>query len=190
MEYEQQQNQDDNFINRIKESPRTVSAIIIVVIIAAAIYAFSGNQQSNEVTLNSPETSPVRQSADTATPAPSASPTVVDKAMMSEKTKNLPEARVTDTGYIEVAQKGDGLTHLARRAATRYLSDHETGYTVTNEHRIYIEDYIRKHMEQGRVAIGAEKTISFDLVKQAIESAGKLSEKQLKNLMKYTGALR
>lgn len=196
MEYEQQQNQDDNFMNRVKESPRTVSAIIIVVIVAAAIYAFSGNnQENNEVALNSPEATPEAS----ATPAPekkaevkgaTATPAPVDKAVLSETAKKLPEARTTDSAYIEVAQKGDGLTHVARRAATRYLADHETGYTVTNEHRIYMEDYIRKHMEKGSVSVGAEKTISFDLVKQAIESAGKLTPKQLKNLTQYTGALR
>lgn len=204
MEYEQQQNQDDNFINRIKESPRTVSAIIIVVIVAAAIYAFSGNnKQNNEVASNSPEPTPEASVTPAMSTAPEmkgatapskvsgqAAPTPVDKAMLAEKAKSLPEARTTDSAYIEVAQKGDGLTHLARRAATRYLADHETGYSVTNEHRIYIEDYIRKHMEKGHVALGAEKTISFDLVKQAIESAGKLTPKQLKHLTKYTGALR
>ena len=109
---------------------------------------------------------------------------------MSESAKKLPEARTTDSAYIEVAQKGDGLTHLARRAATRYLADHEAGYQVTNEHRIYIEDYVRKHMEKGHVALGAEKTISFDLVKQAVEAAGKLTPKQLNNLTQYTGALK
>ena len=101
----------------------------------------------------------------------------------------MPEARVTDSAYIEVAQKGDGLTHLARRAATRYLADHEAGYTLTNEHRIYIEDYIRKNIEKRPVSIGMEQTISFDLVKQATEAAGKLTAPQLKNLTKYTKAL-
>ncbi len=200
MEYEQQQNQDDNFMNRVKESPRTVSAIIIVVIVAAAIYAFSGNnQQNNEVALNSPEASPEASAVPETSMAPdkkeqvkgvTATPAPVDKEKLSENAKKLPEARTTDSAYIEVAQKGDGLTHVARRAATRYLADHETGYSVTNEHRIYIEDYIRKHMEKGSVTVGAEKTISFDLVKQAIESAGKLTPKQLKNLTQYTSALR
>lgn len=193
MEYEQQQNQDDNFMNRVKESPRTVSAIIIVVIIAAAIYAFSGDKQTDEVAVNSPEASPSTEASPQASDVMEKKDSAmkeVDKAMMSEKAKSLPEARTTDSAYIEVAQKGDGLTHLARRAATRYLADHEAGYSVTNEHRIYIEDYIRKHMEKGPVALGAEKTITFDLVKQAIESAGKLTPKQLKNLTKYTGALR
>jgi hypothetical protein len=198
MEYEQQQNQqDDNFMNRVKESPRTVSAIIIVVIVAAAIYAFSGNnKQNDEVALNSPEATPeasatpAMEKKEAVKGATTASPKPVDKAALSESAKKLPEARTTDSAYIEVAQKGDGLTHLARRAATRYLADHEAGYQVTNEHRIYIEDYVRKHMEKGHVALGAEKTISFDLVKQAVEAAGKLTPKQLNNLTQYTGALK
>lgn len=187
MEYEQQQqNQDDNFMNRIKESPRTVSAIIIVVIVAAAIYAFSGNKGQNELALTSPSASP--ETSGTPETSPSVSP--VGAASPSATPSVAPAARTTDSEYIEVAQKGDGLTHLARRATTRYLADHKAEYTVTDEHRIYIEDYIRKHMEQGRVKVGTEKTVSFDLVQKALESAGKLTPKQLKNLTKYTSALR
>lgn len=205
MEYEQQPNQDDDgFVTKIKESPRTVSAVIIVLIVAAAIYAFSGNEQnSNE---EFAENTPAVESTETSeSPAPEAMKeeakkmeekkaettpaTPVNKDKLMEASKALPEAKVTDNAYIEVAQKGDGLTHLARRAATRYLADHEAGYTLTNEHRIYIEDYIRKNIEKRPVTIGMEQTISFDLVKQAVESAGKLSAPQVKNLTKYTKAL-
>lgn len=198
MEYEQQPNPDDGFVTKIKESPRTVSAIIIVLIVAAAIYAFSGNKQNANEELSenpsasaAPETSvsPAPQNKDakmSATPAPTAP---VDKKVLVEGSKKLPEGRMTDTAYIEVAQKGNGLTHLARRAATRYLADHEAGYALTNEHRIYIEDYIRKHLPKHPVTVGMEETISFDLVKKAVESAGKLSAPQLKNLSKYTHAL-
>lgn len=211
MEYEQQQpNPDDGFMNKIKESPRTVSAVIIVLIVAAAIYAFSGNKQNNNEELAGDVTaSPSQEASATPTPEnkdvkqPSVTPakpqapkaTVVpaapvDKASLMEASKNLASGKTTDSAYIETAQKGDGLTHLARRAATRYLADHEAGYTLTNEHRIYIEDYIRKNMEKKPVSVGMEQTISFDLVKQAVESAGKLSAPQLKNLTKYTYALK
>lgn len=206
MEYEQQPNPDDGFMNRVKESPRTVSAVIIVLIVAAAIYAFSGNnteQVAQEAENTAPEetadetaqieatTTPDQASstaAATTTPA-SATPAPVDKAALAETSKALPEARTTDTAYVEVAQKGDGLTHLARRAATRYLTDREAGYAVTNEHRIYIEDYIRKNVARHPVSIGMEETISFELIKEAVESAGKLNAKQLKNLTKYTHVL-
>lgn len=198
MEYEQQ-NPDDGFMNRVKESPRTVSAVIIVLIVAAAIYAFSGNNQEKpadqegtvtptEDTDQSSEES--TQPETTATPTqspqePSAAPT----SSATPAPKVLPEARTTDSAYVEVAQKGDGLTHLARRATTRYLADRETGYTVTKEHRIYIEDYIKDNLKRHPMTIGMEETISFDLIKEAVESASKLSEQQLKNLTKYTRVL-
>lgn len=209
MEYEQQPNPDDGFMNRVKESPRTVSAVIIVLIVAAAIYAFSGNnseqaalqeeaaapeenlEQLSDETAQKEATSTPEQSSEekSATATNSATPAPVDKSALIENSKALPEARTTDTAYVEVAQRGDGLTHLARRAATRYLADREAGYTVTNEHRIYIEDYIRKHVDQHPVSIGMEETISFELIKEAVESAGKLTEPQLKNLTKYTRVL-
>lgn len=212
MEYEQQpQNPDDGFMNKIKESPRTVSAIIIVLIVAAAIYAFSGNKQNNTKdiagdvsTSPSPEASmtptpeikgvkatatPAKKEAVKATVAPVVSAAPVDKAALVEASKKLVSGKTTDSAYVETAQKGDGLTHLARRAATRYLADHEAGYTLTNEHRIYIEDYVRKHLQKHPVSVGMEETISFDLVKQAVESAGKLTVPQLKHLTKYTHAL-
>ena len=100
------------------------------------------------------------------------------------------EARKTETAYVEVAQKGDGITHLARRATARYLSENTVDFTVTNEHRIYIEDYIKDHMQRTPTGIGAEKEISFDLIKDAVESAKTLNERQLKNLSKYTYALK
>jgi hypothetical protein len=206
MEYEQQQpNPDDGFMNRIKESPRTVSAVIIVLIVAAAIYAFSGNKQNNneelagDMTVSpSPEASvtPTPDAKATVAPKTSTAPRAtvvpakpVDKTALMEASKKLASGKIENNTYIETAQKGEGMTHLARRAATRYLADHEAGYTLTNEHRIYIEDYIRKQMQKHPVTVGAQETISFDLVKQAVEAAGKLSAPQLKNLTKYTHAL-
>src|SRR3989344_3352994 len=45
MEYEEENTtEDESLFDRIKESPRTVSALIIILIVAAAIYAFSGNE--------------------------------------------------------------------------------------------------------------------------------------------------
>ena len=211
MEYEQQpENPNEGFIEKMKNSPRTVSAVIIVLIVAAAIYAFSVTNQQNsgeetaaptEQTKTSPEATADNKEAtaskdamkkdDAAMTKPATpTPTAVDKNSLMEMSKSLPEEKKTETAYVETAQKGNGLTHLARRAATRYLAEQDAGYAVTNEHRVYIEDYIRKHMPKERVAIGAEKTIDFTLIKEAVDSAGKLSPTQLKNLTKYTHALR
>ena len=203
MEYEpQEENKVGGFIERMKESPRTVSAIIIVVIVIAAIYAFSGNNQKQvAIETATPEAS--TQPAASTTPETAmkdgkvtggATTTVtpiapIDKNTLMNQSKALPEEKKTDSAYIETAVKGDSLTTLSRKAATRYLASNDAGYQVTNEHRIYIEDYVRKHLAKQPVTVGSQETISFELIKQAVESAKNLNDKQLHNLTKYTHVL-
>ncbi|MBI3255732.1 MAG: hypothetical protein HYZ63_02065 [Candidatus Andersenbacteria bacterium] len=195
MEYETDDS-NKNWVERVKESPRTVSALIIILIVAAAIYAFSGDKAPQEEAAApvTPETAQTEEMAAPATPeagtstAPDVTP--VTKEQIAAAVETLPEARKTGTAYVEVAQKGDGLTHLARRATSRYLNENTVDFAVTNEHRIYIEDYIKDHMQRTPTRIGAEKEISFDLIKAAVESSKTLNEKQLKNLTKYTSALK
>ncbi|MBI4022326.1 MAG: hypothetical protein HY372_03125 [Candidatus Andersenbacteria bacterium] len=183
---------EGSFLDRIKESPRTVSALIIILIVAAAIYAFSGE-----------ETSPVAQTTDEAAsttaprtaestprePQPQVAAEVTPDQSIEEQAASLPTAQRTDEGYVEAAQAGDGFTHLARRAATRWLSENQAGYAVSAEHRIYIEDYIQNRLGTRYLALGEEQTIAFDLVREAVAAAGELNEQQLRNLTKYTSAL-
>lgn len=201
MEYEQdhQTNEGGGLMDRIRESPRTVSALIIILIVAAAIYAFSGEEQQpqEEVTEEAAiteEAQPTEQPAtpeeaapeQEATPASAVTPQEVERRELQQQSRELPEARKTEEGYVEVATAGDGITHLARRAATRYLSESRVGYTVTNEHRIYIEDYIKDQIGSRPLALDEELTISFDLVREAVDAAGQLTNAQLQNLTKYS----
>ena len=203
MEYEpQEENKVSGFVERMKESPRTVSAIIIVVIVIAAIYAFSGNNQK-QVAIETATPTPEASTQPTASTAPIAkdgkvtggmTETVtpiapIDKNTLMNQSKALPEEKKTDSAYIETAVKGDSLTTLSRKAATRYLASNDAGYQVTNEHRIYIEDYVRKHLAKQPVTVGSQETISFELIKQAVDSAKNLNDKQLHNLTKYTHVL-
>ncbi len=204
MEYEQDDNkneEDGGFVQRIKESPRTVSALIIILIVAAAIYAFSGNEQQPAVTttdegaateegLGIEPTPPGQEPAGEATPAPKgATPAPIEQVTISEQAQTLPEARKTDTGYVEVAQRGDGVTHLARRATTRFLGENTVDFAMTNEHRIYIEDYIKDKVGSQMLALGEEATISYDLIREAVAAAGQLTDQQLRNLSQYTYVL-
>jgi hypothetical protein len=186
-------------MDRIKESPRTVSALIIILIVAAAIYAFSGDTpptpgEDNTATTEGQEeeatATPTESAvAETTTASPGATPTAVTREELADQSKTFPEATKTDSGYTEVAQAGDGYTHLARRAATRWLSENQPGYTVTNEHRIFIEDYIKDQVGNGSLALGHSHTISFDLIAEAVAAAQNLSDAQLRNLSRYTTAL-
>lgn len=204
MEYEQDSNKNDEeggFVQRVKESPRTVSALIIILIVAAAIYAFSGDNQQPAVTMNgegttteeTPGAEPTPEGQEPTgeiSPAPTAAaPAPVAPETISEQARTLPEARRTDAGYVEVAQSGDGVTHLARRATTRFLSENTVDFAMTNEHRIFIEDYIKDNVGSQRLALGEEATISFDLIREAVAAAGQLNDQQLQNLSQYSYVL-
>lgn len=175
--------QDEGLWQRIKESPRTVSALIIILIVAAAIYAFSGPRQSpNESLTETPSASAAGRV--TASPAPESQTAAPDGKTVQPTP--LPEARRTETAFVEVAQRGEGVTHLARRAAGRWLQENQAGYEVTAEHKIYIEDYIKDYVNRKGLQVGAEQEISYKLIADAVAAAKELNEKQLKNLSKYT----
>lgn len=192
MEYDQNNQADEGggLIERIKESPRTVSALIIILIVAAAIYAFSGEQPS-QVAQEETATPTTEETATQAEQTPQDSPTqqAVTREELRDAVETLPEAQRTDEGFVEVAQKGDGITHLARRAATRWLATNDAGYEVTNEHRVYIEDYIQNRIGTGALSLDESKTISFQLIQEAVTAAGQLTDPQLRNLTQYTPAL-
>lgn len=185
---------DDNGLSgggiwqRIKESPRTVSALIIILIVAAAIYAFSGEEATQP---GIPTGGKVALTDDEAEGIAEKEPQIAAGTNESGQTPEvIPEAKRTNEGYVEVAQVGDGYTHLARRATTRWLSENQANYAVTDEHRIYIEDYIQNRLGTRGLELGESQTVSFDLITEAVAAAGELNEQQLKNLSKYTGALK
>lgn len=194
MEYETNQSQSSLW-QRLKDSPRTVSALIIILVIAAAIYAFSGPDQQPEAELAGGQDTEQEQP----TPAPTMSvppdeenimtPSPVPRETLEAASESLPEAEQTGEGYVEKAEAGDGATHLARRAATRYLAERSASYNVTNEHRIYIEDYIQKKLGSPRLEIGESHTITFAMIEEAVNAAGQLTPGQLNNLSQYTYAL-
>ena len=183
--------EEGGLMDRIKESPRTVSALIIILIVAAAIYAFSGEESSSPEEIDeagvvvSEELAPgtTDGAADEATTDEAAGEVVVEEI---EPVVELPEPTQTEQAFVEVAQPGDGLTHLARRAAGRWLSQNQAGYLVTNEHRIYIEDYIKDQMKRHPVSLGQEVAVPFDLIAEAVAAASELNDGQLENLKKYS----
>jgi len=96
----------------------------------------------------------------------------------------IPEGRKEAGTIVEVAAKGDGVTHLARRALKDYLEDHPQ--ELTNEHKIYIEDYLKDRTGSRPLEVGEEIAFSEDLIKEAIDASLELTPEQLKNLEKYS----
>ncbi len=96
----------------------------------------------------------------------------------------ISEVEKTET-YTETAERGDGLTHLARRALSNYIEENEIT-DLTDEHKIYIEDYIQKELGSYSLSFGQEVEISHDLISEAVNESRELSGEQLNNLEQYS----
>jgi hypothetical protein len=96
---------------------------------------------------------------------------------------NIP---VTASNYEQTAQKGDGMTHLARRALKDYISRTGVGQDLTPEHKIYIEDYLVKKTGARNLLVGEKVSFSSELIQEAIQKAKELNSNQLENLKQYS----
>lgn len=113
------------------------------------------------------------------------------ETVKKEEEKRQPQTSSAETSaetadsFVETAVRGDGTTHLARRALAVFLEKNPDSQ-LTPAHKIYIEDYVRKHVGQkGGLKIGMKVEFPKTLVQDAISKAKTLNEKQLKNLEKY-----
>lgn len=96
------------------------------------------------------------------------------------------ESEETGDAFVQTAVAGDGTTKMARRALKSYLEKNNDS-SLTAEHKIFIEDYLRKNINHPQKAVVGEKiSFSKDLIKGAIEHSKSLDQKQLDNLKKYS----
>lgn len=94
--------------------------------------------------------------------------------------------REKEGSFVETAESGDGITHLSRKALNDYLKNNPDS-DLSKEHKIYIEDYLRKKIGfQGGMHVGTSVEFSKNLIEEAIDSSKKLSDSQLQNLKKYS----
>ncbi len=185
-----------------EENLRLIVSVIIVLAIAGGIYSYSKRGEENRLALENDTTQEQillqgeddesegtiddAQKEDDATSdsQEEVSSTEVEKTQEESKPTVKPNQETTE-GFIVTAQKGDGLTHMARRAVADYLAQNPDS-SLTVAHKIYIEDYVRKSVgHQGSVSLGTEVTFSKNLIQEALGSAKGLSEAQLDNLQKY-----
>lgn len=105
-----------------------------------------------------------------------------------EENKEAVTASSTDSGkeYKVKAARGEGITHLARKALEEYLKGTSENANLTPEHKIYIEDYIQNRIGSYAISVGHEETFKENIIKDAVSNAQNLSPSMLKNLEKYT----
>lgn len=184
----QSQDEKNQQIKRwFQDNLRIIVSIIIVVAIAGGIYSYSNRGASNLATESKPDQTTQDQSTEqgsTDTSKTTTKPGSTDTA--NTKVATATTSQETGNSFIETAAKGDGLTVLARQAAANYLEKNPDS-ALTKEHKIYIEDYLRKNIAHtGGVHVGTSVEFSKDLIQKAVAQSKNLSEKQLKNLQKYS----
>jgi hypothetical protein len=174
----------------IQENLRIIVSIFIVAAIALGIYSYSQRTDMSNTTSDSNylldqnggdeagqsgDESQADMQEDQATPASD-----------QEKAASPELSRETDSSFVETATTGDGTTHLARRALMNYLEKNPDS-SLTSEHKVYIEDYLRKHVDhQGGLEKGESVEFSKTLITEAISHSKNLNERQLQNLKKYS----
>jgi predicted negative regulator of RcsB-dependent stress response len=193
-----------------QENLRIIVSVLIVFLIASSIYSYSKRGSESEVAevtedsseieniltdLSSEEASDSKETPTKEEPKKDEIATKNTETKTQETAKVEPkkevaqkvtESKETENSFVEMAQKGDGTTHLARRALAHYLEKNADS-SLTAEHKIYIEDYLRKNVSpKGHIMVGTSVEFSKDLIKQAIDASKNLNDAQLRNLQKYS----
>lgn len=164
----------------LQDNLRVIISILIVVAIAGGIYSYS---KRTEAPTN--DNQQVAQEESAANDSITATEKTTDSKTAKEKVSPVASSQETESAFVETAGSGDGSTVLARRALANYLEKNQDS-ALTAEHKIYIEDYLRKNApHKGSVRIGTSIEFSKDLIQNAITKSKTLNERQLQNLHKY-----
>jgi hypothetical protein len=176
----------------IQENLRIIVSVFIVAAIALGIYSYS---QRAEIASENEDIAALLDTKGEEVEATEdgmvAEDATGDNMMENKETENkviITEelSQETDSAFVEKAEKGDGTTHLARRALAHYL-EKNTDSSLTAEHKVYIEDYLRKHaVQKGWVNPGTSVEFSKTSIKEAIESSKNLNQYQLNHLKQFS----
>lgn len=177
---EEEMDQEISTKQWLQDNLRIIISILIVVAIAGGIYSYSNRGE------NSAENADRKVAQEQSTGDDSEITTdKISEATPAAKPETVASSQETEKSFVEKAGKGDGSTKLARRALANYLEKNQDS-TLTAEHKIYIEDYLRKNVShKGSVRIGTSIEFSKNLIQDAIAKSKNLNEKQLQNLHKY-----
>ena len=187
---ESQESKSESLKSWFQENLRIIISVAIVIVIAGGIYSYSKRTESPIVAEQTQTTdnTPVAQETpkDTAANTDKQQPSVDKNTAAKPEVSSATTSKETEGSFVETAVKGDGLTVLARKAAADYLEKNPDS-SLTKEHKIYIEDYLRKKVgHTGGVHIGTSVEFSKDLIQKAIAQSKTLNANQLKNLQKFS----
>lgn len=208
-----------DFFGKIKEiivkNQENLLIIAFVLIIVGGVWAYmqapsspntSGTASEIGAKTEEKKDSPAPSaSASTETPAPAKEETKVvanteNKDTKKEETKVAVETETDTSANTTVvsngekmtvkAVKGDGKTHLARRALKEYLTNSGSDSSINKEQKIYIENYLAKRLAKNNIYLNDEVSFDKTNIVQAIDKAKTLTAAQLKNLEQYSAKVK
>lgn len=181
-QFEESHNHDGT--NWFQENLRIIVSIFIVAAIALGIYSYS---QRAENLSDEDIASLLETKGDEAEDSATTDEAAVDGGeTVSKGTVVTPElSEEKEASFVETAEAGDGMTHLARRALTHAL-ENNSDWNLSAEQKVYVEDYLQKHVG-GNHAVnpGSKVEFSKEMMNQAIENARGLNEAQLARIKPY-----
>lgn len=177
-ELEPTQGWRDKTKNWFKNNSSIILAAVIIIVLAGGIYAYMQRNSSQPIFLeesgnteaNQPN-QPIQPLEVQETPEGIGGPIVISES----------EEEV----FTEAAQKGDGITHLARRALAKYLEKTGGDPELTKEHKIYVEDYLQNRTGDEMLEIGDNKTFAKNLIEEAIQKSKTLNSEQLQKIAPF-----
>ena len=180
----------------LKDNLRIIVSIVIVLLIAGGIYSYSKRAETPVKQADIEENNAIQESLSDSdnenegkSTAPSqetpADKTETENKAIAEEKSPAETSQETETSFVQTAVKGDSQTKLARKALSNFLEKNSDS-SLTAEHKIYIEDYLRKKVQTNkRVVVGTTMEFQKSLIQEAIAKSKNLNENQLKNLHKY-----
>jgi len=169
------------WLNRYGSS--VVLPIVALIILAGGIYLYASQKNQGEILLLEENLSgeiSLNSQGEPILGEQSAAEAEADSTIE----EIVPESRKEGDRIIEKAGRGDGMTNLARRALKNYLQ--ENPQNLTNEHKIYVEDYLKDKTGSRPLSVDEEIGFSNDLIEEAIDASMQLDQDQLKSLEKYS----
>lgn len=170
-----------------KYGSSVILPIIAILILAGGIYLYA-TQRAEEIIPPKEEILPeITEEVPAITEEKPETISPTEEVVKEPEIKEIiPEPIKKEGQIIEKAVKGDGVTHLARRALKDYLADHPQEKELTKEHKIYIEDYLKDREGPRSLEINDEISFSEDLIQEAIDASLQLNADQLKTLEQYS----
>ncbi|MBU4141876.1 hypothetical protein KKE99_03310 [Patescibacteria group bacterium] len=162
--------------------------LVGVIILAIALNSSWSDNESpqenkNEITPQAEQSKETEQSKENASEENAQNPENNGNNVAQAKEPEIANANTNANTIVQIAAKSEGVTHLARKAIKEYLGSAQENLSA--EQKIYAEDYLKRKVGSRLLEVGEKIEFDKDTIKQGIEKAKGLNQKQIENLSKY-----